>query len=184
MSLPEGFFLARVVYYIMQLFYEVGWSDLSELNVRHIVVDGDACPVKAEIADTARRFNIPVLLVSSFDHQLQGGDGVRIVQVDRSSQSADLYIANHVKAYDVVITQDYGLAALALGKRCYVLSFRGRNFTDRDIDFMLDSRHTAAKERRKGRYGKGPKPFTAEDREIFQHKLTKLLKDLQENVQI
>ena len=70
---------------------------MSELNVRHIVVDGDACPVKAEIAETARRFKIPVLLVSSFDHLLQGGEGVQTVQVDRSDQSADLYIANHIK---------------------------------------------------------------------------------------
>ncbi|CAM2892978.1 MULTISPECIES: YaiI/YqxD family protein [Paenibacillus] len=155
---------------------------MSELNVRHIVVDGDACPVKAEIAETALRFKVPVLMVSSFDHFLQGGEGVRTVQVDRSDQSADLYIANHIKPYDVVITQDYGLAALALGKRCYVLSFRGREFNDRDIDFMLDSRHTAAKARKRGHYGKGPKPFTEQDREIFQHKLTKLLKDLQENV--
>ncbi|WP_175480649.1 YaiI/YqxD family protein [Paenibacillus sp. OK003] len=159
-----------------------GGLALSELNVRHIVVDGDACPVKAEIAETALRFKVPVLLVSSFDHFLQGGEGVRTVQVDRSDQSADLYIANHIKPYDVVITQDYGLAALALGKRCYVLSFRGREFNDRDIDFMLDSRHTAAKARKRGHYGKGPKPFTEQDREIFQHKLTKLLKDLQENV--
>lgn len=110
-----------------------GGLGLSELNVRHIVVDGDACPVKAEIAETARQFKVPVLMVSSFDHFLQGGEGVRTVQVDRSDQSADLYIANHIKPYDVVITQDYGLAALALGKRCYVLSFRGREFNDRDI---------------------------------------------------
>ena len=106
-----------------------GGLGLSELNIRHIVVDGDACPVKTEIAQTARLFNIPVLLVSSYDHLLQGGEGVRTVQVDRSDQSADLYIANHIKPYDVVITQDYGLAALALGKRCYVLSFRGRSST-------------------------------------------------------
>jgi len=159
-----------------------GGIGLSELNIRHIVVDGDACPVKTEIANTARLFQVPVLLVSSFDHLLQGGEGVRTVQVDRSDQSADLYIANHIKPYDVVITQDYGLAALALGNFCFFLFLRGGKLNNQNIVFILYPRHTAAKARRRGHYGKGPKPFTEQDREIFQHKLTKLLKDLQENV--
>lgn len=61
-----------------------------------IVVDGDACPVKKEIAETARAFRVPVLLVSSYDHLLQAEEGVTTIQVDRSDQSADLYIANHI----------------------------------------------------------------------------------------
>nr|WP_018886741.1 YaiI/YqxD family protein [Paenibacillus massiliensis] len=148
-----------------------------------IVVDGDACPVKAEIISTARHYNIEVIMVSSYDHVLQGGVGVSIVTVDRSDQSADLYIANHIHEGDMVITNDYGLAALALAKRCYALSFRGTSYENETIEFMLDRRHTSAKERKQGRFGKGPRPFTVEDRKAFQHKLTKLLQLLQENEQ-
>lgn len=147
-----------------------------------IVVDGDACPVKKEIAETARAFGVPVLLVSSYDHLLREEEGVRTVQVDRSDQSADLYIANHIARGDIVVTQDYGLAALALSKSCQVLSVRGRIFNDQDIDFLLDSRHHQAKARKSGHYSKGPKKMTDEDRRIFQHKLTKLLQKMQENV--
>ncbi|MFB5266173.1 YaiI/YqxD family protein [Paenibacillus enshidis] len=152
-----------------------------KLGDRRIVVDGDACPVKTEIAAAAARFQMEVILVSSFDHLLQGGSGITVVTVDRSDQSADLYIANHVRRGDVVATNDYGLAALALAKGCSVISFRGTPYSDESIDFMLDRRHISAKERRRGRYGKGPKAFTEEDRIMFQHKLTKLLTDLQEN---
>jgi len=150
------------------------------LDVR-IVVDGDACPVKSEIAEIASRFHIEVIMVSSYDHLIQGSKGVSVVKVDRSDQSADLYIANHIRRGDIVTTNDYGLAALALAKGCEVMSFRGAMYRNDSIDFMLDRRHTSAKERKKGRYGKGPKPFTLEDREVFQHKLTKLLLRLQEN---
>lgn len=155
---------------------------MTSIRSLQIVVDGDACPVKKEIAETARAFGVPVLLVSSYDHLLREEEGVRTIQVDRSDQSADLYIANHIVRGDIVVTQDYGLAALALSKSCQVLSFRGRIFSDQDIDFLLDSRHHQAKARKAGHYGKGPKKMVEEDRIIFQHKLTKLLQKLQENV--
>lgn len=150
---------------------------------RTIVVDGDACPVKKEIAEVGRTFGVPVLMVSSYDHALKAEEGVTVVQVDRGDQSADLYIANHITAGDVVLTQDYGLAALALGKRCSVLSFRGQEYDNFKMDFMLEGRHARAVERRRGHYSKGPKPITAEEKTYFQHKLTKLLILLQENVE-
>ena len=73
---------------------------------RTIVVDGDACPVKKEIAEVGRTFGVPVLMVSSYDHALKAEEGVTVVQVDRGDQSADLYIANHITAGDVVRPQD------------------------------------------------------------------------------
>lgn len=152
--------------------------------LRKIVVDGDACPVKQEIITVARSFGLPVLMVSSYDHVLRAEEGVTVVQVDRGADSADLYIANHISAGDVVITQDYGLAALALGKRCRALSNRGQEYENSTMDFMLESRHAKAVERRRGHYSKGPKAITAEEKNLFQHKLTKLLTILQENVQL
>jgi uncharacterized protein YaiI (UPF0178 family) len=149
----------------------------------HIVVDGDACPVKQEIAITARRFSVPVIMVSSYDHLIREEEGVTAVQVDRSDQSADLYIANHITRGDIVVTQDYGLAALALAKGCYVISNRGLKYDDGNIELMLDRRHHQAKARRMGKHSKGPRPITAEDKTFFQHNLTKILETLQEIVQ-
>jgi uncharacterized protein len=146
-----------------------------------IIVDADACPVKAEIVETARRFGAEVLMVASFDHRLTEEQGVTVVQVDRSDQSADLYIANHIAPDNILVTQDFGLATIGLAKRAVVLSNRGQQYTEQTIDFLLESRHEHAKRRRAGHYGKGPRPFTRGDREHFLHSLTKVLRALQEN---
>ncbi|MFC4778508.1 YaiI/YqxD family protein [Paenibacillus sp. GCM10023252] len=149
-------------------------------SARTIVVDGDACPVKTEIAETARAFSIPVLMVSSYDHKLQPSDGVKVIQVDRSSQSVDLYIVNHVAKGDIVVTQDFGLACIAMAKGALVLSPRGEQYDEGNIDFLMERRHEAAKKRRSGGRTRGPKPMTNEDRERFQQKLTKVLQSEQE----
>lgn len=146
-----------------------------------IIVDADACPVKNEIADAAIRFGVPVVMVASYDHRLEAREGVAIVQVDRSDQSVDLYIANRIAAGDILVTQDFGLATIGLAKRAIALSNRGQTYTDRTIDFLLENRHESAKQRRGGKYGKGPKPFTEQDRQSFLQTLTKLLTRLQEN---
>ena len=145
-----------------------------------VIVDADACPVKQEVGQAAEAFNVPVLMVASYDHRLQQEKGVEIVQVDRSDQSVDLYIANHIRQGDVLITQDFGLAALALGKKAYAMSNRGQLFEEGMIDFLLARRHEQAKLRRGGKHTKGPKPFTSEDRANFLQSLTKLLSELQE----
>jgi uncharacterized protein len=148
-----------------------------------IIVDADACPVKDEIVQTAFKFHTSVLMVASFDHRLQQREGVEIVQVDRSDQSVDLYIANHIRSGDVLVTQDFGLAAIGLAKGAVTLSNRGQQFTNDNIDYLLARRHEQARLRRGGKHTKGPRPFSPEDREIFLQSLTKVLNELQENVQ-
>ncbi|MUT66687.1 YaiI/YqxD family protein [Paenibacillus sp. NEAU-GSW1] len=147
---------------------------------RTIVVDGDACPVKAEIAETARMHRTPVIMVSSYDHRLEAQPGVQVVQVDSSNQSVDLYIVNHIAKGDIVITQDFGLACIAIGKGAVVLSNRGEAYTDDNIDYLMERRHESAKKRRSGGRTKGPKAMNQSDRERFQQKLTKVLLGMQE----
>jgi uncharacterized protein len=150
------------------------------LRARNIIVDADACPVKAEIEQAGRQFGVQVVLVASFDHRMKESNDVKIVQVDRSDQSVDLYIANHIHEGDILVTQDFGLAALGLAKGSICLTNRGQQYTDSTIDFLLDRRHVAAKMRRGGKHSKGPKPFTEADRQYFLQGLTKLLSQLQE----
>jgi hypothetical protein len=146
-----------------------------------IMVDADACPVKREIAAAARQFGAEVVLVASYAHRLEPEEGVRVVQVDPSDQSADLYIANQLAAGDILVTQDYGLAAVGLAKQAVVLSNRGQVYTAETIDFLLEHRHEQARRRRGGSRTRGPKPIAAADRLRFQQTLTKVLKRLQEN---
>lgn len=150
------------------------------MHARCIIVDADACPVKAEIEQAGRQFGVQVVLVASFDHKMKMNPGVKVVQVDRSDQSVDLYIANQIRSGDILVTQDFGLAALGLAKGSICLTNRGQEYTDSSIDYLLERRHASAKLRRNGKHTKGPKPFTEEDRKNFLHGLTKLLKYLQE----
>lgn len=147
------------------------------MNGSRIFVDADACPVKTEIAETARRFGREVFMVASYDHHLAVQEGVTVIQVDRSDQAVDLYIANHLRPGDILVTQDFGLAALGLSKGARCLSNRGQPYVEGMIDFLLERRHESAKRRRGGGKTKGPKSFTEDDRKQFLHGLTKLLLD-------
>ncbi|GKU79703.1 UPF0178 protein [Paenibacillus sp. L3-i20] len=114
-------------------------------------------------------------MVASHDHRMSPQDGVQIVQVDRSSQSVDLYIVNHISKGDIVVTQDFGLACISLGKGAIVLSPRGEQYTDENIDYLMERRHESARIRRNGGRTKGPRAMTTSDRITFQQKLTKVL---------
>jgi len=120
-------------------------------------------------------------MVASHDHRLEQQAGIKVVQVDISDQSVDLYIVNHIKAGDIVVTQDFGLACIAIGKRAVVLSPRGEQYTNDNIDYLMERRHELAKRRRSGGKTKGPKAMNNDDRDRFQQKLTKVLRIEQEN---
>jgi uncharacterized protein YaiI (UPF0178 family) len=158
---------------------ETGGDFMNPVRNR-VVVDGDACPVKPEIARTVRSCGATALMVSSHNHVLIPEDRVEVVTVDASDQSADLYIANALKASDVLVTGDYGLAALGLSRGAAVLTPRGKEIRESDIGGLLEQRHFSAKVRRGGGRTKGPPPFTNEDRAKFQQKLTTLLRGMQE----
>lgn len=147
-----------------------------------IIVDADACPVKEQIAQAAAPFQTEIWMVASYDHYLAPREGVNVIQVDRSDQSVDIYIANRLAPNDILVTQDFGLATIGLAKRAIVLSNRGQFYHDRTIDFLLEKRHEQAKQRRAGKHSKGPRPFTEEDRQRFLQTLTKVLGNLQENL--
>lgn len=120
-------------------------------------------------------------MVSSHAHVLTPEPSVQVVTVDASDQSADLYIANVLTRADILVTGDYGLAALGLARGAAVLTPRGKRIRESDIDGLLTQRHLSARQRRSGKRTKGPKPFTEEDRSRFQQKLTTLLRGMQEN---
>ena len=102
--------------------------------------------------------NWQVIFVASYDHiPNKEGEYGEWVFVDPGNDAADLYILNHIKRHDVLITQDIGLASLVLAKGVYALSHKGKEYKEDSIRTALDYRYLAAKERAKGNYGKGPK---------------------------
>lgn len=142
-----------------------------------IFIDADACPVQTEVIDVAAAFELSVVLVKSISHfsNQTMPEHVETVYVDKGAEMADFKIIQLIKAGDFVITQDYGLASICLGKGAIVLHHKGFRYTDKNIDRLLTTRHESAMARKAGHRTKGPKPFTKEDREKFKNLLTRIL---------
>jgi len=135
-----------------------------------IYVDADACPVKDVVISEGRKANIAVILVTSFSHFSNAEQplGVETIYVDSGADAADYRIMKLAEAGDIIITQDYGLASLGLAKGNIVLHHKGFRYTNENIDQLLQTRYFSAMARKSGKRTKGPKPFTAEDREQFR----------------
>lgn len=135
----------------------------------NILVDADACPVQTEIINIASKYELPVTLVKSYAHYSTETlpEHVSVVYVDKGAEMADFKIVQLAKEADLVITQDYGLASMALGKKCYVMHHAGFMYTSGNIDNLLSRRHANQVARRGGYKTKGPKAFTDEDRTAF-----------------
>ncbi|WLV25008.1 YaiI/YqxD family protein [Aciduricibacillus chroicocephali] len=142
-----------------------------------VFVDADACPVKAIVQEEVLKRHLPLIFVTSYAHfsNQPPPDGVEVVYVDTGADAADYRIMQLALRGDLIVTQDYGLASLALAKGCTVLHHSGFEYTQENIGQLLESRHFSAKMRRSGLRTKGPKPFTAEERNRFRQLLQKLL---------
>lgn len=80
-----------------------------------IFVDGDSCPVVDKVIKITREYNLEAIIVKNYNHEIWS-DYATIITVDQGPDSADYYIGNNVAKSDIVVTQDYGLAAIALSK--------------------------------------------------------------------
>lgn len=141
-----------------------------------LLIDADACPVTAIAADIARKFHIPVVLVCDRNHVQHIPDAL-VITVDPGADAADLALVNRCCAGDVVVTQDYGVAALVLGRRGCAIHPSGRWYTNDNIDALLMERCLSGKQRRsKSRHHlKGPPKRTPEDDRRFARSLEALL---------
>lgn len=139
-----------------------------------ILVDADACPkpVLRICLKVGQKYDVPTWTVASFDHLIES-DHHLIVGTD--PQEADLKIMNSTEAGDIVVTQDWGLAAIVVGKGARCLSPAGREFRPEKMDFLLEEREAKAKFRRSGGRTKGPKKRTSEDDRRFETWLEKIL---------
>ncbi len=139
-----------------------------------ILVDADACPVKQIIVSTAKKNHIPVIMLTDTSHQLNDGYS-RVIMVDKAADSVDYALMGILTKDDVVVTQDYGLAAMALGKGARVINQNGMVYTNVNIDTLLMERHIGGRIRRAGGKTKGPAKRTAEDDNRFTDSFKKLL---------
>jgi len=142
-----------------------------------ILVDADACPVKGIIVKLAKAKKIPVTMLTDTSHQLRDGYS-QVITVDKAADSVDFALMGLLSSGDIVVTQDYGLAAMALGKRARVINQNGMVYTDENIDRLLMERHLGSKVRRGGGRTKGPPKRTKEDDARFEERFEMLLAKL------
>lgn len=149
-----------------------------------IFVDADASPVQNEVISIANEYNLAVTLVKNYAHFSHDNNPPHVdtVYVDKGADMADFEIMKLAKRNDIIVTQDYGLASLCLGKGCYVLHHNGFQYTDGNIDRLLSSRHASAMARRGGYRTKGPKAYSDEDRQKFNRLLHRVIKTAQQNI--
>jgi len=132
-----------------------------------ILVDADACPVKQIIVRLAKKNKIPVTMLMDTAHQLNDGYST-VITVDQQADSVDYALMGLLTRDDIVVTQDYGLAAMIIGKGAKAVNQNGLVFTNENIDRLLMERHVGQKIRRSGGRTKGPPKRTKEDDARFE----------------
>ena len=149
-----------------------------------IFVDADACPVVAIIEKIAKDNSVPVMLLCDTNHVLSSTYS-KVVVVGAGADAVDYKLISICHKGDIVVSQDYGVAAMALGKGAYAIHQSGKWYTDDNIDQMLMERHLSKKARRSSHKNhiKGPKKRTEEDDVRFAQSFEKMLMMIQEKFQ-
>lgn len=142
-----------------------------------IYVDADACPVVGIVEKIAITYKIPVMLLCDTNHVLES-DYSEVKIIGAGADAVDFALINLCHKGDIVVTQDYGVAAMALGKGAYCIHQSGKWYTNDNIDEMLMARYLGKKARRANgkNHIKGPKKRTLEDDERFAESFEKLIK--------
>ena len=139
-----------------------------------IFIDADGCPVVDLTVKLARQRQIPCLILCDTAHWIER-EGAETITVSKGADSVDFALVNLLQPGDLVITQDYGLAAMCLARRALVLNQNGLQYTEENIDGLLFSRHVARKVRQAGGRLKGPAKRRPEQDAAFLAALERLL---------
>lgn len=139
-----------------------------------IFIDADGCPVVDLTVRTAKKHSLPCYIICDTAHEFSK-DGAETVVVEKGADSVDFKLVNLVTAGDIVVTQDYGLAAMCLARKAVPISQNGLVFTDKNIDELLFSRYVSKKIRNAGGRLKGPSKRTPEQDERFLQALEGLI---------
>ena len=147
-----------------------------------IYVDADACPVVGIVEKIAEKYNVPVILLCDTNHVL-ASEYSEVIMVGAGADAVDYKLISLCHRGDIVVSQDYGVAAMALGKGAYAIHQSGKWYTNDNIDQMLMERHLNKKARRSTHksHMKGPRKRTSEDDEKFAQSFEKMVLMAQEN---
>ena len=150
----------------------------------NIYVDADACPVVRIVEKLAEKYEIPCTLLCDTNHVLNSNYS-KVIIVGEGMDAVDFKLISLLSRGDICVSQDYGVAAMALGKGCFAIHQSGKWYTNENIDQLLMERHLAKKARRssKKNHLKGPAKRTVEDDQRFEESFEKMIqKAMQEKM--
>ena len=155
--------------------YDMDSKGIGEI-IMQIFVDADACPVVGIVESIAEKYTIPTTLLCDTNHVLYS-DYSEVIVVGAGADAVDYKLISICHKGDIVVSQDYGVAAMALGKGAYAIHQSGKWYTNDNIDQMLLERHLNKKARRGSHKNhiKGPKKRTEEDDKRFAQSFEKLV---------
>ncbi|WP_408954846.1 DUF188 domain-containing protein [Natroniella sp. ANB-PHB2] len=142
-----------------------------------ILVDGDSCPVKEEICEISKCYKIEVQIFISTAHYTNNRLAAKYITVDSNYQAVDLELVKELTKEDLVITNDYGLAALVLGFGAVAISSYGKVFTEENIDYLLSRNHLISRLRRQKEYIFKSSKYNKKKREKFKVNLVELIEN-------
>lgn len=142
-----------------------------------ILIDADGCPVVDTTISVANKFNIEVIIMCDTSHVFNKL-GVETIVLPKGADSVDFALVNKVNKNDIVVTQDYGLAAMVLSKGGNPINQNGIIYDNKNIDQLLFTRHISKKARAAGSRMKGPKKRQKEDDIKFEESLVQLCENL------
>lgn len=152
------------------------WQYKKGKHMLQIFVDADACPVVRIVETIAKAHQIPVTLLCDTNHVLTS-DYSTVKTIGAGADAVDFALINLCHPGDLVVSQDYGVAAMALGKGAYAIHQSGKWYTNDNIEAMLMERHIGKKLRRASskHHLKGPGKRTPEDDARFAASFEKLI---------
>ena len=139
-----------------------------------VLIDADACPVVDITITLCRKAGVSCLLLCDTAHACYR-DGADTLVFDKGADSVDFALVNRVSPGDIVITQDYGLASMCLGRKARILHQDGWEYTLDNISGLMEQRHAAKKHRLAGGRTKGPSKRTKAQDIAFAAALQQLL---------
>ncbi|MGD9922091.1 MAG: YaiI/YqxD family protein [Pseudorhodoplanes sp.] len=132
-----------------------------------ILVDADACPVKAEIYKVAERHGLRVFVVANAPIAIPRDALIERVVVPGGMDKADDWIAERAGPGTIVVTADIPLASRGIKAGAVVIAPDGRTFTDDSIGMTLATRNLMDELRSAGASTRGPAPFSRQARSAF-----------------
>jgi len=144
-----------------------------------ILIDADGCPVVDLTVRLAAKHGAECVILCDTAHEFNR-EGAQTVIVEKGADSVDFKLVNLVREGDIVVTQDYGLAAMCLARKAVPLSQNGMVYTDKNIDQLLFTRYVSKKIRNSGGRLKGPSKRKPEQDKAFEKALERLIKDISE----